>query len=169
METQLQKKSLYQIREDHLRLLFEIEENDGLLEPEQEQALILTEEEFQDKAVSYGFVVKTFDDTSETIDREIKRLQDLKKKSERRSELFKTRLSEAMIQFNVTEIISPFLKLSFRKSEAVEITDEASIPAEYIESKVVETISKTKIKEAIKAGIAVEGASLIKKQNIQIK
>lgn len=152
-----------------MRLLFEIEENDGLLEPEQEQALILTEEEFQDKATSYGFVVKTFDDTADTIDKEIKRLQDLKKKAQRRSELFKTQLSEAMIQFGVTEIVSPFLKLSFRKSEAVEIEDEKLIDSEYVESKVVSTISKTKIKEAIKAGIVVKGASLVKKENLQIK
>ncbi|WP_350340161.1 hypothetical protein [Paraflavitalea speifideaquila] len=40
--------------------------------------MALTEDEFQDKAVSYGFVVKSFDDITTAIENEIARLQVLK-------------------------------------------------------------------------------------------
>lgn len=163
------QKNLYEIRQDHLSLLKIIEDAEGELTPEIENSLSLTEEEFQSKAISYGFVIKGFEDSADIIDREIKRLQVLQQKAINRQDLFKSRLSEAMIQFGVEKIESPTLKLSFRKSEAVEITDEASIPSEFYDVKTVSTISKSRIKEIIKAGEEVPGATLIKRQNLQVK
>jgi hypothetical protein len=58
-------------------------------------------------------------------------------------------------------------KISFRKSEQVEITDEENLPEEYW--KIKREVSKTLIKDAILAGQKVKGASLVEKQNIQIK
>lgn len=59
--------------------------------------------------------------------------------------------------------------VSFRKSEAVEILDEASIPQNYV----VETVStkpdKKTIKEAIKAGQEVVGCRLVENLNLSIK
>ena len=59
--------------------------------------------------------------------------------------------------------------VSFRKSEAVEILDEASIPQNYV----VETVStkpdKKTIKEAIKAGQEVAGCRLVENLNLSIK
>lgn len=162
-------KSLYQIRQDHLTLLAMIEDNEGELTPELEEMLCLSNDDFESKAISYAYVVKGFDFSTEVIDKEIKRLQDLKAKSEKRKELFKQRLSEAMQQFGIEKIDNPLMKLSFRKSESVEITDEEKISSDYTETKVVTTISKTKIKEAIKEGLKVEGAELVTKQNLQIK
>jgi hypothetical protein len=169
MEVAIQNKSLYNIRIDHLSLLKEIEENEGELTPELETALALTQDELQDKAISYGFVIKHFDNDIDIIEAEMKRLYSLKEKAERRKELFKQRLSEALQQFGVEKITTPLLKLSFRKSEAVEITDGESIPAEYYDEKIVTTLSKTRIKEAIKEGQIVKGAELVTKQNLQIK
>jgi DNA gyrase/topoisomerase IV subunit A len=142
---------------------------EGELTPELEQALSLTQEEFQDKAISYGFIMKQFDNDASIIEAEINRLRALLNKADQRKELFKQRLSEAMQQFGVEKITTPLLKLSFRKSEAVEITDGESIPAEYYDEKIVTTLSKTRIKEAIKAGEIVTGAELVVKQNLQIK
>jgi hypothetical protein len=165
----LQKQSLYQIREEHLAILQEIEDNEGLLTPEIEAALNLTIDQFQDKALSFAFIIKTFDDSSSIIEAEIKRLKALQDKAEKRKELFKQRLSEAMIFFGVEKIDSPLLKLSFRKSEAVEILDEEEIPDAFIDVKEVVTISKARIKEALKKGEVVPGAELITKNNLQIK
>lgn len=169
MQQLQQSNSLYNIRAEHINLIQLIEEADGELTPEVEQALALTEEQFQEKAISYGFVVKGFEDTAGVIDNEIERLSILKERAVKRMDLFKKTLSEAMQQFGVEKIETPTLKLSFRKSESVEITDETSVPGEFVESKIVHTISKTKIKEALKAGKAVAGAVLNSKQNLQIK
>jgi hypothetical protein len=186
---QLQTKSMYHIRAEHLGLIKEIEEAEGELTPEMEQALALTEEEFEDKAVSYGFVVKTFEDAEEIIANEIKRLTALKQKAAKRAETFKARLDEAMRQFGIEKISTPTLSLSYRKSSPVELTEgfeddflkNVSIvikpndgaPAgilnlsEYFDIKL--TASKTRIGDALKAGTAIEGAKIIEKKNLQIK
>jgi hypothetical protein len=180
---------MYHIRAEHLGLLKEIEEAEGELTPEMEQALALTEEEFEDKAVSYGFVVKSFEDVEELLDKEIKRLTALKQKATRRAETFKNRLDEAMRQFGVEKIDTPILKLSFRKSNPVELAEDfedkflenVSIeivpkdgaPAEI--AKLVEyfdvkaAVSKKRIGEALKTGLKISGAAMFEKKNLQIK
>lgn len=160
---------MYQIREEHLTLLSLIEEADGELTPEIEQALQLTQEEFDSKAVSYANVVKGFSDTEDAISREIDRLTALKERAIKRAELFKSTLSSAMQQFGIEKIETPTIKLSFRKSEAIEITDENAVPESFQDQKVTTTISKTRIKEAIKQGTDVPGAQLISRKSLQIK
>lgn len=61
--------------------------------------------------------------------------------------------------------------LSYRKSEAVVVEDEAKLPSEYLrmpEPPKPEP-DKTKIKEAIKAGNEVSGASIEVRQNLSIR
>ena len=186
---QLQTKSMYQIRGEHLGLLKEIEEADGELTPEMEQALALTADEFEDKAVSYGFVVKSFEDVEEVLDKEIKRLQELKKKAAKRAEKFKDTLEKAMKEFGFEKIQTETLTLSYRKSKPVELVEDfenkffenVSIeikpkdgaPAgiekliEYFDVKAA--ASKTRIGDALKAGATVDGAKIVEKKNLQIK
>lgn len=59
--------------------------------------------------------------------------------------------------------------VSFRNSEAVEITDEAAIPKEYIRQKIETAPDKTAIKEALKSNFQIPGAILVQNKNIQIK
>lgn len=67
---------------------------------------------------------------------------------------------------------TPKCKINYRKSTAIEIEDEAkfieSAPEQYLTIK-KPTVNKTAIKEAIKAGIDVEGAKLVERSNIIIK
>lgn len=60
------------------------------------------------------------------------------------------------------------VKISFRKSESVEILNEELIGEDYLSYK-EPTINKEKIKQDIKNGIDVSGAKLIQNRNIQIK
>ncbi len=168
MELIIQPKSLYQIRVEHLQLMQDIEFNEGEITPEIEQALQLTQDEFNDKALSYGLVVKHFDDETTIIEKEIDRLSKMLAQSKKKKELFKQVLSDAMQQFGVEKIETPTLKLSFRKSESVEV-DPDNLPNDYMVEKTTYTPDKNKIKAAIKEGIKVNGASLVTKQNLQIK
>lgn len=186
---QLQTNSMYNIRAEHLGLLKLIEEAEGELTPEIEQALALTVEEFQDKAVSYGFVVKSFEDVEEVLDKEIKRLTALKQKAVKRAETFKARLDEAMRQFGVEKITTPTLTLSYRKSNPVDLAEDfeenflkhvdiiaqvkegapsgLGLLVEYFDIKA--TASKKRIGDALKAGTEIEGAKVVEKKNLQIK
>jgi hypothetical protein len=60
-------------------------------------------------------------------------------------------------------------KISWRKSDEVYIIEENIIPSEYKETITETKISKSEIKKAIKSGIVVTGATLVQKNNIQIK
>jgi hypothetical protein len=180
---------MYHIRAEHLGLLKEIEEADGELTPEMEQALVLTEEEFEDKAVSYGFVVKSFEDVEEILAKEIKRLTDLKAKAGKRAEAFKNRLDEAMRQFGFDKIQTETLTLSYRKSKPVELSEDfensflehvsieivPKVGAPKHVAKLIEyfdvkaTPSKTRIGDALKAGSDVPGAKIVERKNLQIK
>lgn len=99
--------SLYQIRQDHLNLINLIEENEGEVTVEILGQLALTEEQFEQKAVSYSNVIKTFENDEKIIEEEIERLQELKKKRAKVREAFKITLSTAMQQFNIPEIKTP--------------------------------------------------------------
>ena len=60
------------------------------------------------------------------------------------------------------------VKVSFRKSETIEIAEGAILPDEYLKYKEPE-VNKTELKKAIKAGATFEGVYLVENQNIQIK
>jgi hypothetical protein len=74
-----------------------------------------------------------------------------------------------MLSVNKSKFEDAKCKVSFRPSEAVEVVVEDMIPEEYKTTKVVTTVSKTAIKDAIKQGTDVPGATLVRKENIQIK
>jgi hypothetical protein len=165
------KVTLYNILEEHKALLQQIEELDGEVTPDLDEQMNLTKDQFEDKAVSYGYMVKHFEDKSTVIASEIKRLQALQEKSDNRAAWFKFKIAEAMKLFGIDEVNKNNLRLFFRKSKSVVIEDESKIPAEYL------TIipeqrrpDKVAIKAAIdKMDIEVPGASVTENKNLQIK
>lgn len=189
------RKSLFNIRQDHLALLAQVEDQAGVLTPELEEALKLTEEGFKEKAISYGFVIKQLEATSEVISNEIKRLQALKQRSDNRAELFRTMLDEGMRQFGYEKVESELLRISYRKSSPVVLAENfadnilqyAKVSMTIVEGMeeqaaeagitedtlmlfdITPSVSKTRIVQALKEGTAVPGAGMPEKKNLQIK
>jgi len=157
--------NLFNIKQEYLTIAQELAE--GELTPELEQQLAITETNLQEKAVNYGYVIKTFESEVDIIDNEIKRLQALKKARTSAIDKLKDNISEAMQLFCITEVKAPTFKLSFRKSESIEC-DEV-VDQEYCNTKVIVTPDKVAIKQAIKEGKEVLGARLIINNNLQIK
>lgn len=67
-----------------------------------------------------------------------------------------------------TPFESAKVKVSFRKSESLDIAEDAVIPEEYLKFKAPD-VDKVGLKAAIKKGMHFEGVSVIESQNIQIK
>lgn len=67
------------------------------------------------------------------------------------------------------KIETPRAKISWRKSEVVNILDENLIPSGYKSQKITEIIDKKEIKRAMRSGVVVAGADIQVKENIQIK
>jgi CxxC motif-containing protein len=113
------------------------------------------------------------DGEADIIAAEIKRLQALKKTKENSAVRLKEALTSAMLIFGqednkgIKRFETPTIKLSTRKSESVNITDEASVPEQYWVVK--REISKTAITNSIKAGEIVEGAEMKTNYSVTIR
>jgi hypothetical protein len=161
--------NIFQIEKEYLELANQLIESGGECSPELELQLTINQDQLEQKARGYGFVVKQMESDVSIIDAEIKRLGELKKARLKTIERLETNVSQAMQLYQINRLETPTLKISFRKSESVEIDNEAEIPAQFLKAKTTYTIDKTAIKEAIKKGEVVAGARLQINQNIQIK
>lgn len=157
--------NLYNIKSEYINIAMQL--TDGELTPELEQALQITEQNLHDKAINYGYVIKTIESEVDIIDAEIKRLQELKRSRSNAVEKLKSNITEAMELFGVTEVKAPTFKLSFRKSESIECDE--FVDSNYCTVKTSIAPDKVAIKQAIKDGKDVVGARLVVKNNLQIK
>ena len=157
--------NLYNIKSEYLAIAQEL--TDGELTPELEQALIITQENLQEKAINYGYVIKNFESEVDIIEEEIKRLNALKKARINAVDKLKNNISDAMQLFGILEVKAPTFKMNFRKSESVEIYE--GLDQEFITEKVSYQPDKIAIKNAIKEGRQINGAALVTNFNLQIK
>ena len=162
-------QSIYKIQNEFQLIIAEVINNEGEITPELETALTINKEQLQSKAVDYCYVIKQLDYDCEQIDNEIARLNKLKKVRSNLTDRLKNTVSSAMQLYDVEKIETPLIKLSFRNSESVEITNESQLDACFIVTKTVTTPDKKAIKDAIKNGVFVEGATISYNKNLQIK
>ena len=161
--------NIYQITGEYQNLVRILTENEGELTSELETALAINKDELQAKGINYAFVIKTIESEIDIIDAEIKRLQGLKKVRVNATDRLKDTLTKAMELYEIDELKTPIIKINFRKSESVEITDQTQLPPEYFMVKMEKVPMKIEIKKALKEGVEVPGAYLSINQNIQIK
>lgn len=165
--------NLYEISTELRRTYEKLENGEGInletgeVDSEVQQALALTQQNLQTKAIDIGYVIKSFDDEIEIYEREIKRLTEIKDQMKKRKEWLKGNLSNAMQEFGIVELKGKTIKLSFRKSESVEVTDIDALDEKFKRVKIEP--DKTAIKMELKMGHNVEGARLVENQNLQIK
>jgi hypothetical protein len=160
--------NIYQIEQSYLSITDQIIESGGELTPELETALAINKAELENKARNYGFVVKSLENDVSNIDEEIKRLNALKLSRNKAIDVLKDTVKNAMIMYGIEEIKTSTLKLSFRKSESVEL-DPSLLDFKWMNQKISYTPDKAKIKESIKSGEAVPGAWINVNNNLQIK
>lgn len=158
-------KTMYSISMEALNIASALEE--GELSPELESALVINQNELQEKSINYGYVIKDAENHISLIDAEIKRLQEMKRIQSNKVERLKETVLNAMNIYGIEKINSPFLNISIRKSESVEIGE--GLPLEYQMSKTTFVPDKTRIKNAIKSGENIIGATIKENQNLQIK
>ena len=161
--------NLYEITSEYLEALdcLEIDEETG--EILYFEAVDELAGSFEEKAESVACYIKNLDAFAGNLKAEEANLADRRKRTEKRVENMKKYLTSCMDAVGRDKIETAKVRVSFRKSVAVNIEDEQALPADFI----VETVStkpdKTAIKKAIQAGQGITGASLIENRNIQIK
>ena len=163
------KLSLYQINQDYEQCLSEAIDTDTgeILNGDLIKVLDSIQMALEDKALNTAMVIRKLGTRKQMIKNEIDRLKKLYDVADSAEENLKQYLADNVP--HKMKIEGNLISIGWRKSEAVEITDATKIPKEYIKTKIEESPDKTKIKEAIKSGLKVDGAELVEKQNIQIK
>lgn len=123
-------------------------------------------EDYENKVENYIKVIKNNDADIEARKNEIKRLSDLNKSAERKNERLKEVLKESMALTGHERVDTPLFKVSFRKSEAVEV-DDLLLPESY---KVATwKADKKRLKEDLKNGLEILGAELVERKNLSIR
>lgn len=162
------EKTLYQINNEYYDLISQVENAEGELTPELENALTINKAELECKSIAYVEIIKQRESLNERISEEIKRLQNLKKLNDNLIDRLKTNLLNAVNLFGPYQ--SGFLKFSTRKSVSVELDiDVNDLQKEYKTIKVTEAPDKMKIKKALEQGEDIKGCYLVTKHNLQIK
>ena len=161
-------KSLFNITAEARELASALIE--GELSEELENALVINQNELQEKSINYAYAIKSIESDIDAIDAEIKRLQALKSSRTNAIDRMKSAVLDALTIYGIEKVTSPTLNLSVRLNpEAVEIVNEYQIPQEFFKEKVTISIDKTAIKEAIKSGQEVPGAVINRKSRLEIK
>lgn len=143
----------------------------GEMTDNENQLAIWTDEltkDLKDKSANVIAVVRNQELTIEALDTEIERLKAMKDSIEKKLDKFKCYIKSAMVVNGIEKIETPIGNIKFTKSTAVEIYDEKLIDKKFIKIETKEKISKTDIKNALKAGEEVQGARLIENKNLKI-
>lgn len=125
----------------------------------------------QDKIENTALFIKNLLSESDAIKAEMDNFQQRKKSKDNKIKWLKNYLSDYMHETKRTKFETSKVALSFRKSESIEIFDAEKLikqRPEFIKT-VVPELNKAEIKKALKAGCNIEGASLVEKQNLQVK
>lgn len=102
------------------------------------------------------------------IDAEIKRLQSLKEHRVAVADGLKAYLKRSMEAMGIEKIQCPLFTVSIRNNPtSVDVFEESMVPDEFLVPKY--SVSKTKIKEELAAGVDVPGARLVKTTRLDVK
>ena len=142
------------------------EENGGEITDSMSDLIDQFEMELSIKQEAIIHLIKESESTEAAIDKELARLINLKKRSKSRIVSLTTYLSETVPECGIK---CPTWSATWRKSEAVDITDMSALPDDFKRIKTTCEPDKLAIKSAIKSGENITGASIKINYNLQIK
>lgn len=162
-----EKLTLYELTSEHHLIMDAIEEAGGEITPEIEAMLAINEDNFLTKAEGYAEIIAKYTILAENAKTRKAQCERVQRVAENAVKRMKERIAQAMEEYNLPKVEVGMHKLSFRTSQAVEITDEAKIPNGYI--KVTTSVDKKKLRDDLLAGVVVEGAELKMKKSLQVR
>lgn len=171
------KTTLYEIADEYKTFVQMVE--DGLIEDAQaiDDTLEGIQQEFDAKLENISCLFKSLTVEADALEAEAKHLQERATYKRRVCDRLKNYVSTQMQSIGQNKLETARVRLSFRKSESVSITDEQTLFNSVREAgmgdlvSVVETLKfdKKGIKQALKDGTALDGAEVITTNNLQIK
>ncbi len=146
-------------------------DDDGVISPEALIKLDELEITIEEKAGGIWFLINRFSSFEETIDKEITRLQNLKKSYWTNTKSLKWYIKHIMQKLNRDKIETDLIKFSFRWSKSITIINEDDIPREYFKTstKTTTSLDKNEITKLLKDWKKIPWVILEEHQNLQVK
>lgn len=167
-------KTLYEINGEYLSAI----ENGFIVDAEtgeiwlDDEALEKAEGEFKEKADNIACYIKDLEAFGVALDTEKKNIDRKIKQNKAKVESLKNYLSNSMRLREIDKVETARCKLSFRKSTSVNVLDENLIPDNYFTIETVKKLDKKTLLadlKNLKEDDEIKGASLLEKQNLQVK
>jgi hypothetical protein len=184
LTTMTQPTSLWALTEEARRLATEIEDlAQGLYGDDAEEAALAVvgledallreasnREAFQRKADGYCYVISQLKGRAEWRNNEAARLAGLAKDDEERARRLESLLIRVMTSLapDETSFELPSHRITSRKSEAVEVDEDANLPEPYWTVRTSRAPNKTSIKQAIRAGVEFPGVRVVERRSWRI-
>lgn len=159
----------------------ELMENGGELTPEMEERIGLAEETAAEVADGLQALAAKAASEGEALDREIKRLQALKKSRQNAVEGLKRYMLSFMVAHGLKHVEGRWCTVSVRDNAESVSCDDARVlqPWDAAVERLRETlpawvrlkteVAKTELKDALKGGQEVEGAALVRTQSLGMR
>lgn len=173
--------NLYELQGQMLQIEYALEENGGELTDELAELLTDTEISIKQKADGYRAIMAKFSDKVDAVDKEIKRLQDIKKTAKNAEKRLKEYLLGIMGMFGLKKIEGQLCTMTRTSSKSLDVDEEillagyqdkiaelqASLP-EYltIEVKVSKTAIKNKFKDT---DVLPAGCNYVENESLRIR
>ena len=131
-----------------------------------EQAFEALQMERNEKIENIALWVKNLTSEAEALKAEEKAFAERRKRAENKAESLKRYLDSVLAgqKFSTTKVA-----ISYRKSTSVDVLDVEKLPEAYRKTVTTVSADKTAIGAALKAGELVDGATLVRKNNLSIK
>lgn len=152
---------LYEISQQFAELEKLAEDDASMIEAVSD-TMELIAADFEEKAQAVVLVAKNMEADITAIDAELKRLTDKKKAIINRTDWLRNYLRNNMESTGISVIECPLFKITLSKpTRQVSVDDESALPDDYVNVKTVLSPDKRKILADLKAGIEIQGASLV--------
>lgn len=158
---------LYDLTDEYLRL-YELMCDPDSDAAQVQESMEIIEDELITKSENYARIMQNMKSESDALRKESNRLAAMAKSRDAGITRLKENMKLAMVTLGSNQISTSIGNWTLRNNpESVNILDEKAIPYDYLE--LVRTPVKSAIKDAIKNGVEVPGAELIRTQSAQFR
>lgn len=158
---------LYKINQEIMKLVTEANPETGEIDLTAFTALSIAKEEKQKNII---YVCNHLDSDTQAIEDEIERLKTMKAKTENAKNALLRYLKDSMDMDGITELDFTIFKAKIKKNPPrLEIKDETNVPVKFWKEKIVKSVDKDAIKEALKSGEEIAGCYLFQGTRLEIK
>lgn len=162
-----EKFSLYELTSNYLQLQDLSEEMD---QDTLKDTLEAIQEQFDMKAENIVKLTKINEAEAAAIQVEIERLAERKKKLDNKNKQLIEYLHNHMVAADIKNVKSTLFSIKIKKNPPkVKILDEAAIPPFYFRQIVKHEVDKKELAKDLKAGVEVEGVTLIQETKLEVK